>query len=242
MRKKMRNKLNNEIKAILFDLDGTLIDCDVNLFTRNYLNGLSKALSAYIPPKRTLVSLLQASKEIEDSDGTKINFERFEDIFFSATNQPKEVINPIIDNFYETEFPKLKEYFTVRPNAYTLMKKVFDMDYRVVIATTPLLPEEAIVQRLKWAGVGDFSYDFITSIENCRTSKSLSNLLYYEDILEKLDLPAFSCLMVGDEAKDMIAAKLGCYTFLVEGQNNNLDETIPIPTFQGTLADLINLI
>jgi FMN phosphatase YigB (HAD superfamily) len=242
MRKKMRNNLKKKIKAILFDLDGTLIDCDVNLFTRNYLNGLSKALSPFIPPKKTLLTLLQASKEIENSDGLKINFERFEEIFFSATNQPREVINPIIDKFYETEFPKLKENFTVKPLARVLMKKTFNKDYKVVIATTPLLPEIAIVQRLKWAGVGEFPYDFITTIENCRTSKTLSSLLYYEDILEKLDLPAESCLMVGDEAKDMIAAKLGCITFLIEGQNNNLDDSIPLPTFKGTLADLIKLI
>ena len=238
----MRNKLDRKIKAILFDLDGTLIDCDVNLFTRNYLNALSKTLSPFISPKKTLKTLLQASKEIENSDGTKVNFERFEDIFFSVINQPKNVINPIIDKFYETEFPKLKEYFSVKPNAHDMMEKVFRKNYKVVIATTPVLPEIAIVQRLKWAGVGEFPYDLITSIENCRTSKSLSSLLYYKDILEKLDLPAESCLMVGDEAKDMIAANLGCLTFLVKGQNNNLDESIPVPTFQGTLTDLINLV
>jgi len=238
----MRNNSENKIKAILLDLDGTLIDCDVDLFTRNYLNGLSKALSPFIPPKKTLMTLLQASKEIENSDGSKNNFETFEEIFFSATNQPRNVINQIIDKFYETEFPKLKEYFIVKPIARDLMEKIFNKGYKVVIATTPLLPEIAIVERLKWAGVSEFPYDFITSIENCRTSKSLSNLLYYEDILEKLDLPGEFCLMIGDEAKDMIAAKLGCMTFLVEGQNNNLDDSIPIPTFQGTLADLINLI
>ena len=48
--------------------------------------------------------------------------------------------------------------------------------------------------------------------------------------------------MVGDEAKDMIAAKLGCRTFLIKGPNTKLDETIPEPTYRGTLADLRNMI
>ncbi|MFX1385195.1 MAG: HAD hydrolase-like protein, partial [Promethearchaeota archaeon] len=163
-------------------------------------------------------------------------------IFFSIVKQPEEIINPIIDKFYETEFPKLQIHFTTRPNARPLMKEIFIKNYKVVIATTPLLPEIAIRQRLDWAGVGDFPYHLITTIENSYVSKSLTNLLYYKNIIDEIDLPAELCLMVGDEAKDMIAANLGCKTFLVDSPNTNLDDSIPEPTYHGTLADLRNLI
>ena len=48
--------------------------------------------------------------------------------------------------------------------------------------------------------------------------------------------------MVGDEDKDMVCAKLGSQTFLVNGPNNNLSVKTPEPTFSGKLSDLIELI
>jgi len=36
----------------------------------------------------------------------------------------------------------------------------------------------------------------------------------------------------------MVAARLGCTTFLIPGPETELDSTIPTPTYRGTLADL----
>jgi hypothetical protein len=48
--------------------------------------------------------------------------------------------------------------------------------------------------------------------------------------------------MVGDEDKDMVAAKLGCKTFLIESENTELSPDTPEPDFKGTLSDLRELI
>jgi hypothetical protein len=48
--------------------------------------------------------------------------------------------------------------------------------------------------------------------------------------------------MVGDEDMDMVAANLGCRTFLVPGPRTELDPTTPQPTYRGTLADLVALL
>ena len=48
--------------------------------------------------------------------------------------------------------------------------------------------------------------------------------------------------MVGDESKDLISARLGIQTFLVESPYTKVDINIPEPTYCGTLQDLNTLI
>ena len=48
--------------------------------------------------------------------------------------------------------------------------------------------------------------------------------------------------MVGDESKDLISARLGIHTFLIESPYTKFDINIPEPKYRGTLEDLKNLI
>ena len=70
----------------------------------------------------------------------------------------------------------------------------------------------------------------------------ISSLKYYEEIFEKIGRPAKDCLMVGDLNDDMVAANLGCSTFLIQNSYIQLDSNIPRPTYRGTLVDLIKLL
>ncbi|MFN2166026.1 MAG: HAD family hydrolase, partial [Anaerolineae bacterium] len=106
----------------------------------------------------------------------------------------------------------------------------------VVIATNPLFPALAVQHRMAWAGVADFAYDLVTSYENSRAIKP--NLLYFEQILETLGRRPEDCLVVGDEDMDMVAAHLGCRTFLVPGSRTNLSPSTPKPTYEGSLGDV----
>ena len=110
----------------------------------------------------------------------------------------------------------------------------------MVIATNPLFPATAIEQRLEWAGVADFPYRLVTTFENSRAAKP--NLLYFEQILETIGRLAEESLVVGDEDMDMVAAHLGCPTFLVPGPRTKLSPTTPKPTYRGTLMDLGRLL
>jgi len=48
--------------------------------------------------------------------------------------------------------------------------------------------------------------------------------------------------MVGDEAKDMVCAKLGSQTFLIPSPNTDLNSETPEPTYKGTLKELIEFL
>jgi len=232
--------LSSNIKAILFDLDGTLIDVDLKSFIPGYLKLLAKSIAHLVPPKKVISKLFQASEAVNDNKGERTNEEIFIQNFFPIKGYTYKDLQPFIDKFYESDFVKLRKHTNRKPEARDVVQAVFNKGYDVVIATTPVLPLTAIKQRLDWAGVGDFSYNLITSIENTRANKP--NLLYYKQIFEFLGHSAKNCLMVGDEEKDLIAAKLGCHTFLVMSPNTELTSETPPPTYQGTLRDLKRLL
>ncbi|MBD3256425.1 MAG: HAD-IA family hydrolase [Candidatus Lokiarchaeota archaeon] len=233
----MNQKLSGEIKAVLFDLDGTLLEMDMKLFLREYLNALSKSVIHLIPPKKLVPALMKASKAIESNNGVELNEDAYAKAFFPIEGYERDDLEPLFVKFYREEFPKLQFVSKRKPSARKVVQKAINIGYDVVVATTPLLPLVAIEERLDWAGVKDLPFKLITSYENSHATKP--NLHYYKEILEKIDRPAEACLMVGDEDKDMVAAKLGIKTFLIESSRTQLNPDTPKPDFQGTLDDLL---
>jgi len=228
------------LKAILFDLDGTLIDVDLNQFIPGYLKLLAQSIAHLIPPKKMVPAMLKASEFVNKNDGKITNEEAFSKAFFPVEGYQRDDIQPLFDKFYEKEFKELQKFTKKKPEARKLIQSAFNKGYKVVIATTPVLPLTAIEQRLEWAGIGDFPYDLITSIENSYATKP--NLLYYQLIFKYLNFSAKECIMVGDEDKDMVCASLGSKTFLVNSPNTNLSTNTPEPTYKGSLKNIIDVI
>ena len=236
----MKDKKLDFIEAILFDLDGTLIDIDLKRFVPAYLKALAKTVDHIIKPSKFISLILKASNKMTNNDGKLTNLEIFMNSFFPLNGHSREEIEPLFNEFYEKDFSKLKKYTKKKPEARKVIKKAFDRGLDVVIATTPLLPLTAIKQRLEWAELGDFEYKLITSYENMRATKP--NLLYFKQIVNYLGKVPENCLMVGDEDKDLAAAKIGCWTFLIESINTDLKEDSPKPHFKGTLNDLMRML
>ena len=236
----MKKSLSGKIKAILFDLDGTLIEVNLKLFIPEYLKLLASKVSPLVRESKFISKLMIASEAVDKNDGSKTNEMIFAETFFPLIGYAREAIDQYIDKFYNYYFPKLRQYTRRKPAARKVMEAAFEKDYDVIIATTPLLPETAIRQRLEWAGIADFPYKLITALENTRANKP--NLLYYKLIIETIGHPVKACMMVGDEDKDMVAANLGICTFLIHSSNTKIDPSTPEPNYSGTLDDIKALI
>lgn len=232
--------MSNDIKAVLLDLDGTLLDVDIGIFLPRYIEALAAYMAHLIPPDRFVPQLMRASEAMMANDGRDTNQAVFDRAFFPPLGKTRQELEPLFLDFYANHYPSLQRYTRRRPEARRAVRAAFERGYEVIIATNPLFPRTAIHQRLAWAGVADFAYRHITTYENSRAAKP--NLLYFEHILATIGLPAQACLVVGDEDMDMVAAHLGCSTFLVPGARTDLAPSTPRPTYRGTLADLILLL
>ena len=227
------------LKAVLFDLDGTLLINDMRrVFLPRYFELLSAQAAGVMPRDEFMARLMQATQAMVANDGRATNKEVFDAAFFPLPGGRSDAEwAAVFDRFYEVEFPKLQPFAEAAPEARRVVQRAFDLGYQVTVATNPLFPEAAIRQRLEWAGVGDLPFERVTHYENSRAAKP--NLLYFQQILAELGCAAEESLMIGDEEMDMVAAHLGCVTFWIEQPGVELDAAIPEPTYRGALSDVI---
>lgn len=226
----------NSIRAILFDLDGTLLDNDMDVFLPHYFRLLTSRTAHIMPADDFVAHLMRATAAMMANDGRATNQEVFAAAFFPLAGHSREELEPIFADFYTDDFPLLRRYTRRKPEARQVVQRAFGLGYDVVIATNPVFPEAATWQRLDWAGIAGFPYRLVTTYENSRAAKP--NLRYFEQILESIGHPAGAALVVGDEDMDMVAARLGCLTFLVPGSRSELAPTTPDPAYRGTLQDV----
>lgn len=231
------------IKAILFDLDDTLLSNDVERFMSGYF-GL---LSAYAEPimdsgpfLQKLVAATQSS--IHNTDSGLTNADVFWAHFLEATELDRETLEPFFVRFYETEFPRLRATTRPIPAATEVIRQSFDEGLTVVIATNPLFPRLAIEQRLDWAGIPVTGYDYtlVTTYENMHAAKPQP--AYYQEILTYIGVRPDEALMVGDDWKnDMVPAdRVGTHTYWIAEPGQPLPDDTPI-SGRGSLSDLNTL-
>lgn len=229
------------IQAVLFDLDGTLLDSNMQeIFLPEYLRRLSARVAHIMPARPFIARLLAATEAMIANDGRATNAEVFAQAFYPLAGHSRAELEPIFERFYAEDFPQLAGLTQRKPDARRVVQTAFDCGYDVVIATSPVFPETAVRQRLAWAGIEDFPYKLITTYENSRFCKP--NPRYFAAIAEFLGRPVEACLMVGDEAMDLAAAMAGMPTFLVPGPTTRLEDTTPEPTYRGDLAAVGDLL
>jgi FMN phosphatase YigB (HAD superfamily) len=187
------------LKALLLDLDDTLIDNAMDTFIPAYFRALEAFVAGVVAPGRFIEELLSATRAMNHNDGTgPSNEEVFAAVFYPALGVPREEMEPLLARFYDEAFPRLEPLVRPRAAAPKVVGWAKARGLQVVIATNPLFPRTAIEQRMAWGGVGvdRFDYDLVTSYENCRATKS--SPAYFLEIVSKLGRRPEECLMVGD--------------------------------------------
>lgn len=211
--------------TVLIDLDDTLLSNDMDTFLKVYLKGLGAALSSFVVPEKMVPQLLLATGMMTGKKTPAFTLEETFDLnFYPPLGFKKEDLEPTLLEFYDHEFPKFQAVTGTRETAVNLIKNMMSRDWDVIIATNPLFPQTAVVQRALWAGLADQlpTIKSITSFENYHFAKP--NPAYYAEILGHMGCPNQPAVMIGNSLSDDIlpADRLGLPGYWVNDGKESL--------------------
>ena len=203
------------ITTVLFDLDGTLLPMDQDVFIKKYFGLLAQKLAPFGYDSEKLIQAVWAgTKAMVMNDGKVTNKDAFWIACDTTLGCAASKDADIHMDFYRNEFNQVQEVCGFEPMAAQIIHSLKDRGYRVALATNPLFPAIATQNRIRWAGLRPEDFELYTTYENSRYCKP--NLDYYRDVLTQMNVRAEECLMVGnDVGEDMVTANLGMKVFLL---------------------------
>ena len=203
------------IKMIMFDLDGTLLPMDMEVFTGGYFKMLAEKMVAYGYESDKLVkSIWHGTGAMVKNDGHCSNEEAFWKDFAGIYGEQALKDKEVFNEFYATEFDGARQFCGFNKKAANTVRWIKEKGIRVALATNPLFPYVATEKRIRWSGLDPNDFEFFTTYENIGFCKP--NLDYYREVLKRAGMEAENCLMVGnDVGEDMVAENLGMKVFLL---------------------------
>lgn len=202
-------------KAVFFDLDGTLLPLDMDMFIRLYYeaihdNGIMRRIHAHSGHE----IFQKAVYAMIANDGHTTNAE----VFFSMIDQLSDIgsdnLLTLMEGFYNGDYRRIRESAKCEPRAAEVIHTLKSKGYRLILSTNPLFPGIATDQRVEWAGLSPKDFEYISYYDNSSYCKPHPG--YYREILKKTRLNAQECYIIGNDVKeDMCAVTLGFEGFLL---------------------------
>ena len=226
-----RRELATVIRGVLFDLDGTLLDLDLDAFLRRYFAALSEVASRHFPGIDMLPAILAATGAMQSQHPGRTNREVFDADVLERTGIDLEASWEVFGDFYRDTFPALGNGYGPAAGGREAVEAARSLGLRVAVATQPIFPRAAIEHRLAWAGLAGVEFDAVTTYEVMQACKPLG--AYFRQTAAMIGCDPAECLMVGDDRSlDLPAADVGMRTFYVG------DSAAAPADFRGSLAEL----
>ena len=188
-------------KAILFDLDGTLLPMDMGEFTSGYFGDLADALGDRVTDRKRFVKAIWAgTKAMMANDGSAGNEEVFWRTFGAASGIEESLIRGDCDSFYAGEFRRAVRFTKPNPMASEAVAEARRKADRVVLATNPLFPMSGQRTRLGWLGLAPEDFDLVTSYETDSFCKP--NPAYFTSVCRRIGVSPEDCLMIGNDEEE----------------------------------------
>ncbi len=193
------------LKAVLCDLDGTLLDLNLNRFLYNHFSDQIRLISMVsgTPLVQSafkfyaIMNELTAERTDQLSNGDFYKLRILEE-FSLDLNDP--VLSAPFSHHQEHFAPlRLKRKLKTRPvaGAHHFINTAKHLGLKLILATNPVNPLEISLMRLSWAGFSAQDFCYITHFDNCTRTKPHKE--YYQSILEACNLLAEECIMVGND-------------------------------------------
>lgn len=227
--------------AILFDMDGTLLPMNQEVFVKQYFMELAKVLCPLgLTPEVLKKGFWGGVGAMLKNDGTALNEEVFWKYFMETTQNQIDlkVLKAVTESFYSREFHNVRPYMGENPLARRVVDLAHQKAEKVILSTNPLFPLAAQLARLSWVGLGKADFDLITSYESDSYCKP--NPKYFDSICERMEIDPKKSLMIGnDELEDMhTASSVGMECFMVT-DSQILRDGYEWTGKKGTFAELL---
>lgn len=207
--------MRDRFDALLLDLDGTLVGLSYGFFRGPYVEAAASRFPA-LPLERFRDAIWSAFGEIMQAPrpAGESNERGFLRGFARLTGMGEAEAREAFAAFYRKDFPLLAPHAERVPMAAELVIAARAAGYRLALATNPIFPREANLERLSWAGIDPGAFDLIPGAEGFSTCKPQEG--FFRECARALGVEPSRCLMVGnDEEQDLPASASGMKTFLV---------------------------
>ncbi len=230
-------KVSDVIRAVLFDLDGTLLHVDTREFIEAYIRLLATWFSRRVEPGQFVRHLREATQAmINNRDPSRTNREVFAQTFYGPLGLTEASAADHIAEFYAREYPTLQALTRSDPTARRAVVATLNNGLQAVLATNPIFPETAIRQRMAWAGVADLPFARVTHYENSHFCKP--HLEYFLEVCSAIARRPAECLMVGNDTDEDVAVRsVGMQSYLVTDHLINPRRQPLRADYVGTLAE-----
>lgn len=205
------------IKAIFFDLDGTLLPFDEKKFSRIYFDTLYPQVEFLKISKRNFFkALIKGALAEVHNDGKRTNEEVFWDAIKESLNMDLSIYKDVLDDYYNNQYLECIKATKPQPESKKIVEFCKENGLKVVLSTNPVFPHLAIVNRMKFVDLNEEDFDYITDYSNSRFSKP--NKEYFIDILKTLDLKPDEVIIFGNnEIEDgLCGEEAGIRTYLLD--------------------------
>ena len=204
----------SRIRAVFFDLDGTLLPMDLDEFLGSYFKAIGEFVAARSADLAGFsTGFAQGMKAMAHHEPNITNCQAFWDEFFRHADASSCDWQSLLTEFYTREFPKVGKNVVPNPACARVLDAFAAKGYPLVLATMPYFPPVAVEGRLAWANVSPRMFARLTHYENSRAAKPSE--FYYAEQLVACGLRADEILMVGNNTvEDGAFARMGAHLFL----------------------------
>lgn len=206
------------IKAVFFDLDGTLLPMDEEEFIKVYFISLYKKVAHLNYEKEKLIKTIwDGTEAMYKNDGTYTNEQVFWNLFKKYYSEDQLKDKEIFDSFYINEFKSTKNVCKDNPLAKEIVNFCKNNLKYTILSTNPIFPYAGTLTRMSFIGLKEDDFDFITAYENSSYCKP--NPKYFEFLLNKFNLKADEVILFGNNTIEdaYCATQVGIKTYLVDG-------------------------
>jgi len=189
----------------------------MDVFLKEYFGTLCQHVRAIAEPavmKRVVLGGVEAM--MSNTDPARTCEDVFAAFFEAELGVSFEENKPLFIEYYEKRFGTLAPHFPPDPRAAQCVLKAKEKGFKCALATNPIFPAAATLQRIKWAGLERGWFEHVTTYEDCSFAKP--NPQYFLWLTEYLGWKPEDSRMVGnDELEDIRCAQsVGIECFFLE--------------------------